>query len=147
MKHRSSAPLPYAKTQPAYDEHTPRRGQQPGGPPYAGRVRGGHPAPEFAQPSPTTQDTRIHRERGPWWHTGNYVPVAEPLRWTDAGPIRPDMHLSTYQWRRGSGGAHSDRTGWHTMPPTASDRAPSGRAQQERRSQPASLFSRIRNRG
>lgn len=132
MRHRSSTPLPYAKTQPAYDERTPRRGQDNGGTPFAGRQRGGMPPPEYAQLPPTTNDRGIHRERGPWMHSGNHIPLAEPLRQTDAGPIRSEMHMRTHQWRRWSGGRHGDRTGWHSMLPDAQHQEPSGRRQQKR---------------
>lgn len=119
MNHRSSTPLPY--TRPRYDTVTPRRGDASGGPPESGRVRhawsriervGG---PVFANPSGAVET----RRRGPYWRAGNYRPAADPIRWTDSGPIRAELHMDVFTWRRWSGGSHQDRTGLHTGTPVA----------------------------
>ncbi|MER5542467.1 hypothetical protein ABT072_08410 [Streptomyces sp. NPDC002589] len=117
--HRSSTPLPYA--QPRYDRTTLRRSDASGGPPESGRVRGSWGriervgGPVFANPSTAVED----RRRGPYWRVGNMRPPADPIRWTDAGPIRTELHMDTFTWRRWSGGSHQDREGWHTGTPLA----------------------------
>lgn len=137
--------MPYFRPQSGYDERASRRNQQAGGQPFRGRRRGDRPPIEYVQPPPTTHDMTIRRERGPWMHTGNYIPLAAPLRQTEAGPIRPDMHMRTHQWRRWSGGQHGDRTGWHTMLPNTEQRAErSGRTQQQRRTQGRLTVQRFR---
>ncbi|QUH03830.1 hypothetical protein HUO13_26130 [Saccharopolyspora erythraea] len=113
--------------------------------PFTGRTSGARPPIEYAAPPPASFDQGIYRERGPWWHTGNYIPAADPMRWTDAGPLRPDMHQHTHQWRRTSGGAHSDRTGLHSPTPSTTGRdGRSGRAQQRRPVRSLLTFPRFR---
>lgn len=116
-RHRSDIRLPYARI--PYDQRTLRRGDAGGGPPAIGRVRGGRPPVELVQ-GPAVANRSMETEtrmRGAYWRTGNYIPARDPLRWTEAGPIRPDMHMATYTYRRWSGGSHSDREGLHTGTP------------------------------
>lgn len=116
-RHRSDVPLPYAQV--PYDTTTMRRGDASGGGPLWGRVRGGRgpieriQGPAFANYSTATET----RQRGSYWRSGNYIPASEPLRWTDAGPIRMEMHQHTFTYRKWSGGSHSGRTGLHTGTP------------------------------
>ncbi|MGA5128804.1 hypothetical protein ACPCTO_03255 [Streptomyces olivoreticuli] len=117
IRHRTDVQLPYAQV--PYDTGTLRRGDGSGGAPLWGRVRGGRPplervqGPAFANRSSDTE-TRL---RGSYWRAGNYIPARDPLRWTDAGPIRMEMHQHVFTYRKWSGGSHSDREGLHTGTP------------------------------
>lgn len=117
--HRSSTPLPGANPEAFYDRYMPYANGRTaaGGLPPEGIVRGGRPPIEFIEPPPTRFDSEVQKSRGPWFHTGNYIPLADPLRWTDAGPIRPEMHFWTFAWRRGSGQYGRALEGLHTMLP------------------------------
>lgn len=116
-RHRSSAVLPYFDPQATYDETIARRKQSAGGSPPVGRSVGGRRPIEYIGEPDATNDQGITKMRGPWFHTGNMIPLANPIRWTEAGPIRPEMHFFTFSWRRWSGGAFQNREGLHTMLP------------------------------
>lgn len=117
--HRTSIPLEYFDPERTYDVVTPyghgRTAHTTTIP--RGQVVGGRRPIEYIEPPDKVFDTEIHKSRGPWFHTGNYIPRADPLRWTDAGPIRPEMHFWTFSWRRGSGQYGRALEGLHTMLP------------------------------
>lgn len=123
MRHRTESPLPYARPRPN-DRRTGRPAQSAGGTPYAGRVHGGQPPVEHAGPPAATNDALISRRRGPWLHTSAMTPIAAPLRATESGPIRPELHLWRSNYRRWQGSSGAVQEGWHTMmPPPVPTRA------------------------
>lgn len=118
---RHRAPTPMVGFDPEYyfDKVTPYANGRTaaGGPPPEGVIRGGRPPIEFIEPPDARFDGQVQKARGPWFHCGNYIPLAEKIRWTDAGPIRPEMHFWTFAWRRGSGQYGRALEGLHTMLP------------------------------
>lgn len=132
-------PLPQWRPRAAYDRGTLRRGLSAGGAPFAGRASGIRPPLEYTGYPPTQFDGLIDRKRGLWYHTGNYVPLADPQRATDAGPLRPDTHQHTWTYRRWQGGSHQSREGWHSTVPLVPQRS----AQAQRRSPVRQVLQRF----
>lgn len=117
IRHRSSRPLPYFVPEAYYNEGVGRHALPHGGPPESGRVRGGRMATEYVG-GPDAPNAELEAKlRGPWWHAPTMRPAADPIRWTDSGPIRLDMHMSTYAWRPWAGTFGQYQEGWHTGTP------------------------------
>jgi hypothetical protein len=116
-RHRSPRSLPYWDPTRAYDTRTGRRGPSEGGEPESGRLLGGRRGTEHVQGPVSVNDELTHRTRGPWYYAGNMRPPSEPIRWTDSGPVRLEMHMRTQQWRRWSGVFGQDLEGLHSGNP------------------------------
>lgn len=112
MAHRTSTPLPYET--PPYDRSVYRLTDGSGGRPERGRIAQVYGDPEYLAGPGGFYDRTVYKQRGPWAKVGNYIPAADPIRWTDSGPIRPEVHMHTSAWRRWSGGAFQWEEGMHT---------------------------------
>lgn len=91
-----------------------------GGAPFEGRVRGTRNIDRIDRgfAPGNTNDREINKTRGPWYHRPYYIPPGGfPINWTEAGPVRNELHMRTYTYRRESGQSFQFREGMHTMVP------------------------------
>lgn len=82
---------------------------------------------ELARYPGTSNDSRVQRERIPWYSVGQYRPAAESwVNWTEAGPPRAELHMRTTEYRPEAGSSTSrypfipsaPTGGRHTMIPS-----------------------------
>jgi len=77
----------------------------------------------------TVYDTGVQRGRQPFYSATLYRPAGDGwVNWTEAGPPRAELHMSTTEWRHEQGGtrypfiADSPTNGRHTMVPNGVSR-------------------------
>lgn len=89
LSERQRAPVPF-NTRP------PRRRDSRGGPTpeLIRRTLVAGMDGETARVPGTVNDTRIARQKTPWWPTPHYTPAGESwVNWTAAGPVRPELNM------------------------------------------------------
>lgn len=60
----------------------------------------GHIETEFVGGPDSVNDDLVYKARGPTYRVPQMIPPADPIRWTDSGPLRPEMHFRTFEWTR-----------------------------------------------
>lgn len=105
-RHRQTRPLAYMYIQGLYDQNLPQpegtnRGHadSTGGTPYIG-YPWAHIEQGYLGGPVSTNDTRVFRLRGGVYRVPSMCPPAEPVRWTDSGPLRPDLNMRRFTWNR-----------------------------------------------
>lgn len=90
-----------------------------GGPPFEGRIRDSRNVSQIDRgfAPGDTNDKLVNKSRGPWYHRPYYIPPPIPVNWTQAGPVRNELHMRTYTYRKESGESFQYREGMHTMVP------------------------------
>ncbi len=85
---------------------------------------------ELARYPGTAFDQKVQRDRGPFFQQPHYTPPAESwVNWTEAGPLRPELHMRNVTMRTLVGNTKSrfpvidsPTTGMHTMGPSGTGR-------------------------
>lgn len=76
----------------------------------------------------TINDTTISRIKTPWFSIPTYIPAGQSwVNWTEAGPVRPELHMRNYTMRTMEGTSatrflpnpRDPRQGLHTDPKVA----------------------------
>lgn len=104
-------------------------GTSASGPPFSGRVLGAPGEDDINRPvySGTQNDSSIRKDRGPWWHVEDVAPYPAHREFTAAGPVRPELHMRTFSYRKWSGGSHQSHEGMHTQIPKQQPQLLSGK--------------------
>lgn len=114
-RHRSAPPYAYMYVQGLYEQVPAGSTEVPypshkggfnrghadaaGGHAYAG-YPWAHVETEFAGGPDSINDVNVFKARGPVYHVPSMCPPADPIRWTDSGPLRPEMSMRTFAWTR-----------------------------------------------
>lgn len=117
------------RTAPPIDRRSARRGLAAGGQDTISGNRTLTPGVETEQARypGTVNDSAIMRDRRPWYPSDPYIPPPVTwVNWTEAGPIRPELHMRTVDWRTMVGNTESrfplnpdsPTGGRHTMIPS-----------------------------
>jgi len=120
------------RSAPPIDRRTPRRGDAAGGYDVVEGPRTLAPGldTELARYPGTVFDTKVIRDRGPFYAQPTYGPPGVSwTSWTAAGPTRPELHMRNATWRNMVGNSmsrypvvDSPSTGMHTMGPAGTQR-------------------------
>lgn len=93
------------RTPPPIDRWSARRGPSAGGVDYAvGRTLARGIDDELDRVTTGSLDKGVMWDRTPWMHREERSPVGDGwVNWTEAGPVRPELHMRNMTYRRMAG--------------------------------------------
>lgn len=106
-QHRVTPPLAYARPATPYG---PRQVSD-GGTPFRGRYAVTN---DSRPPDGMENNTLFYKTRGPFFVVGNTYPIADTVRQSEQGPVRPSMRMATGAYRKWAGASNTRFKGDHT---------------------------------